>query len=168
MLTLASVSKSYGTRTLFEEVSIFIKREDRMGLVGPNGAGKSTLFNLILGTEAPDSGSITWERRADYGHLAQETAPVGDETILDVATAITPEFAELRARVRASELGGSPACMEAEFEMHHRFDELGVIQSIRRQRPSFPVSVLERGISGGRRGRFRVGGSCGPIWRAFW
>ena len=54
MLTIADVSKSYGTRTLFAEVSLFIARTDRYGLVGPNGAGKTTLFNLILGEEAPD------------------------------------------------------------------------------------------------------------------
>ncbi len=45
--------KSYGTRTLFSDVSLFIARSDRFGLVGPNGAGKTTLFNLILGDESP-------------------------------------------------------------------------------------------------------------------
>jgi len=40
MLTLASLAKSHGPRTLFADVSLFIKREDRLGLVGPNGAGK--------------------------------------------------------------------------------------------------------------------------------
>ena len=87
MLTIADVSKSYGTRTLFSDVSLFVARTDRFGLVGPNGAGKSTLFNLILGEEAPDEGTITWERGADFGFLPQESAPVGEETILQIATA---------------------------------------------------------------------------------
>src|SRR5208282_1803589 len=117
MLTIADVSKSYGTRTLFSDVSLFIARSDRYGLVGPNGAGKSTLFNLILGEESPDAGTITWEKGADFGHLPQETAAAGDETIL--------ELAELRDRLRAMEKGGSAACMADEFEMHHRFEELG-------------------------------------------
>ncbi len=86
MLTLADVSKSYGTRTLFSDVSLFVARTDRLGLVGPNGAGKSTLFNLILGEEQQDEGTITWERGADFGFLPQESAPVGDETILHIAT----------------------------------------------------------------------------------
>jgi ATP-binding cassette subfamily F protein 3 len=86
MLTIADVSKSYGTRELFAEVSLFIARTDRYGLVGPNGAGKSTLFNLILGEEAPDDGTIEWERGADFGFLPQESAPAGDETILHIAT----------------------------------------------------------------------------------
>jgi ATP-binding cassette subfamily F protein 3 len=86
MLTLADISKSYGTRTLFSEVSLFVARTDRFGLVGPNGAGKTTLFNLILGEESPDEGTITWERGANFGFLPQESAPVADETILQIAT----------------------------------------------------------------------------------
>src|SRR5271168_1612855 len=86
MLTIADVSKSYGTRELFSEVSIFVARTDRYGLVGPNGAGKTTLFNLILGEEAPDEGTIEWERGADFGFLPQESAPVADETIMEIVT----------------------------------------------------------------------------------
>ena len=86
MLTIADVSKSYGTRTLFSDVSLFIARSDRYGLVGPNGAGKTTLFNLILGEEAPDDGTIEWERGADFGFLPQESAPVADETIMEIVT----------------------------------------------------------------------------------
>ena len=86
MLTIADVSKSYGTRELFSEVSLFVARTDRFGLVGPNGAGKTTLFNLILGDESPDDGTIEWERGADFGYLPQESAPVGDESILAIAT----------------------------------------------------------------------------------
>ena len=86
MLTIADVAKSYGTRELFSGVSLFVARTDRYGLVGPNGAGKSTLFNLILGEEAPDAGTIEWERGADFGYLPQESAPVRDETILQIAT----------------------------------------------------------------------------------
>ena len=86
MLTIADISKSYGTRELFSEVSLFVARTDRFGLVGANGAGKSTLFNLILGEESPDEGTITWERGADFGFLPQESAPAGNETILHLAT----------------------------------------------------------------------------------
>ncbi|MBE2216296.1 MAG: ABC-F family ATP-binding cassette domain-containing protein, partial [Opitutaceae bacterium] len=75
-----------GPRTLFSGVSLFVARTDRFGLVGANGVGKSTLFNLILGEETPDEGTITWERGADFGFLPQESAPVGNETVLEIAT----------------------------------------------------------------------------------
>ena len=86
MLTIANISKSYGPRTLFAEVSLNIARTDRLGLVGANGAGKSTLFNIILGKDQPDEGLIEWERGANFGFLPQESAPAGDETILQIAT----------------------------------------------------------------------------------
>ncbi|MSU22643.1 MAG: ABC transporter ATP-binding protein [Opitutus sp.] len=86
MLTIADISKTYGTRELFSEVSLFIARTDRLGLIGPNGAGKTTLFGLILGEEKPDTGTIEWERGADFGYLPQESAPAGEETILHIAT----------------------------------------------------------------------------------
>ena len=55
---LDEVSKRFGARTLIERLSMRIMRQDRIGLIGPNGAGKSTLIRLILGSLAPDSGSV--------------------------------------------------------------------------------------------------------------
>ncbi len=86
MFTLSEVSKSYGSRTLFEDVTVTINRTDRLGLVGPNGAGKSTLFKLILGDEEADSGIITRQRGATVGFLPQESAPAGEETVLEMVT----------------------------------------------------------------------------------
>ncbi len=86
MLTISGISKSFGGRTLLEEAILQVNREDRIGLVGPNGAGKSTLFNMILGTESPDDGQVIFQRGVRVGFLPQESAPVGDETVLHIAT----------------------------------------------------------------------------------
>jgi len=87
LLTLADISKSYGPKELFSDVTLTISRRERLGLVGANGAGKSTLFRIILGEEEADTGTAEWERGADFGFLPQESAPVGEETILEIATA---------------------------------------------------------------------------------
>src|SRR5438552_1549394 len=92
MLTISQVNKSFGGRTLFEDASLQVNRGDRVGLVGPNGAGKSTLFSLILGEASPDEGRIALERAATVGFLPQENAPAGDETVLELACAISPEL----------------------------------------------------------------------------
>src|SRR5436190_3028142 len=89
MLTLSGITKAYGGRVLFADATLQVNREDRIGLVGPNGAGKSTLFSIILGEESADEGETSMQRGVTMGYLAQETAPVGDETILELATAIT-------------------------------------------------------------------------------
>jgi ATP-binding cassette subfamily F protein 3 len=86
VFTLSDISKSYGARQLFEGVSLTINRTDRLGLVGPNGAGKSTLFRILLDEEAPDSGKIARQRGATVGFLPQESAPTGEETVLEIAT----------------------------------------------------------------------------------
>ena len=96
MLTISGLTKRFAGRTLFSEVSLQMNRQDRIGLVGPNGAGKTTLFLLVLRSESPDEGEITFERNVTVGYLPQETAPVGDETVLELATAISPEFVKLR------------------------------------------------------------------------
>ena len=93
MLTITGMTKSFGARVLFEEAALQVNRGDRIGLVGPNGAGKSTLFGLILGQAEPDAGTVSTERGVVVGHLPQETAPAGDETVLELATAISADAA---------------------------------------------------------------------------
>ena len=94
MLTISGMTKAFGARVLFEDAALQVNRGDRIGLVGPNGAGKSTLFSLVLGHDTPDAGEVLIERNTTLGHLPQETAPVGEETVLELATAIPSEAAE--------------------------------------------------------------------------
>jgi len=101
VLTVSSVSKSYGGRVLFEEASLQINHGDRLGLIGPNGAGKSTLFSLILGDNSPDEGSVNLRRGCTVGFLPQESAPSGDETILQLAVSVSPAMAAAQEKLRA-------------------------------------------------------------------
>ncbi|MBU1693503.1 MAG: ATP-binding cassette domain-containing protein, partial [Verrucomicrobia bacterium] len=127
MLTISSMSKAFGSCVLFEDVSLPVGRHDRIGLVGPNGAGKSTLFSLILGLDSPDACVVAIERRVSIGHLPQETAPVGDETVLQLATGITPEVVELQRRVKAFDAGQDAGAHDF-HEVQARFDALGGYQ----------------------------------------
>ena len=100
MLTASGLSKSYGGRSLFENASLQINRGDRIGLIGANGAGKSTLFSLILKEASPDEGTVALERNVSIGFLPQESAPSGDETVLELATNVSPEMEEIRRQLR--------------------------------------------------------------------
>jgi ATP-binding cassette subfamily F protein 3 len=124
MLTLCEVSKGYGGRMLFVGATLQINRGDRIGLVGPNGAGKSTLFSLILEEETPDEGKILMERRASVGHLPQESAPAGRETVLELATAINPEVADIQRRLKEMEHEHYQHD-ESSDHLHARYEELG-------------------------------------------
>jgi ATP-binding cassette subfamily F protein 3 len=128
MITLSEVGKSFGPKTLFTGVTVQLNRGDRVGLVGPNGAGKTTLFNLILGHESPDVGEVLRERNVRVGHLPQESAPAGDETILELATAVTEEFVQLRKQVIAFDAGHHTDGAEWHDDLHNRYNDLGGYQ----------------------------------------
>src|SRR5437660_959938 len=128
MLTLSGISKAYGGRVLFSDVTLQVNREDRIGLVGPNGAGKTTLFSIILGEESADEGKICSERGINIGYLPQENAPAGDETVVELATAITPEYTRLRRILKAWEADHPVEALHSEDihdDVHDRFNELG-------------------------------------------
>jgi ATP-binding cassette subfamily F protein 3 len=85
MLTVAGLSKSFGGRELFDDVSLNVMAGDRIAITGPNGAGKSTLIKIILGQEEPDGGSVSFIRGTRVGYLPQESEPAGNETVMEVA-----------------------------------------------------------------------------------
>jgi ATP-binding cassette subfamily F protein 3 len=84
MLTVAGLSKSFGGRELFDDVSLNVMSGDRIAIVGPNGAGKSTLIKIILGKEEPDAGSVSLIRGTRIGYLPQESEPAGNETVMEI------------------------------------------------------------------------------------
>ena len=63
ILSLKSVSKSFGSLKVTDDVSFDVPAGQALGIIGPNGAGKSTLFNLITGNLGADSGTITFDGR---------------------------------------------------------------------------------------------------------
>jgi len=120
MLTVSNLSKSFGGNPLFEDASLQINRGDRIGLIGANGAGKSTLFSLILGEDAPDTGTVALQRDVSIGFLPQESAPSGDETVLELATNTTGAMQEVRRLLRDHPSEDDPVHHEA----YARFAEL--------------------------------------------
>jgi ATP-binding cassette subfamily F protein 3 len=91
MLTVAGLSKSFGGRQLFDDVSLNVLPGDRIAITGPNGAGKSTLIKIILGREEADAGGVTFIRGTRVGYLPQESEPAGKETIMEIAVPHTHE-----------------------------------------------------------------------------
>ncbi|MEK6567149.1 MAG: ABC-F family ATP-binding cassette domain-containing protein [Candidatus Omnitrophota bacterium] len=86
MINLSNLSKNYGSKVLFEKVSLSINRGEKVGLIGPNGAGKSTLFSLILGDLEPSSGAVQISKNFHIGHLRQESSFRSENTVLSELT----------------------------------------------------------------------------------
>ncbi|HOX54826.1 MAG TPA: ATP-binding cassette domain-containing protein, partial [Candidatus Omnitrophota bacterium] len=86
MVIIQNLSKTYGAKTLFENVNLSINRGEKIGLVGPNGAGKSTLFSFILGEISPSGGSVEVLKGISIGYLPQESGFSSERTVLEELT----------------------------------------------------------------------------------
>lgn len=71
LLNSESISKSYGSKTLFQNISFSLFQGDKVGLIGPNGSGKSTLLKILCNLESPDSGQVTTQKDLRVGYVPQ-------------------------------------------------------------------------------------------------
>ena len=78
LLSCESISKSYGVRALFSNLTLALCEGDHVGLIGPNGSGKSTLLKILAGLESPDQGTRTVRGHTRVGYVPQEPSfPAG-------------------------------------------------------------------------------------------
>ncbi|NOS77641.1 MAG: ABC-F family ATP-binding cassette domain-containing protein [Nitrospira sp.] len=84
LLSCESISKSYGVKPLFSNLSIGLAEGDRVGLIGPNGSGKSTLLKILAGIEDPDDGTRSLRRHVRLNYVPQESVFPPDLTVEEV------------------------------------------------------------------------------------
>jgi len=82
------LSKSYGNRLLFENLSFSIPKNAIIGIIGPNGMGKSTLFRIIMGQEQPDGGNVTIGDTVKLSYVDQSHKELQqpDKTVYDIVS----------------------------------------------------------------------------------
>ncbi|MEU2401142.1 ribosomal protection-like ABC-F family protein [Streptomyces pseudogriseolus] len=102
-LSAKDVTKSYGPRTVLDQVSLTVRPGERAAVVGENGAGKSTLLRLLAGAETPDDGDITVAFPGGCGHLTQTPALEPDRTVQDAVDHALAPLRALERRLRAAE-----------------------------------------------------------------
>lgn len=83
LLSCQKLTKSYGSRPLFKELSFGVFAGDKIGLIGPNGSGKSTLLKILAGLDSPDEGLVVRNRSLRMGYIPQETH-FPDQSIADI------------------------------------------------------------------------------------
>lgn len=71
LIGIHTLSKSFGSRLLFNGISLTISKGERIGLLGPNGAGKSTLLKILMGIEPQDGGEISKKKGLKIGYASQ-------------------------------------------------------------------------------------------------
>ena len=100
IMQVEHLSKSFGGRTLFSDVTFKLEEYDRLALVGPNGAGKTTMLNIISGREDADEGRILFAKGARVGYLEQEAIEMPDRPIFEEVMSSQVEILEAEQRLR--------------------------------------------------------------------
>lgn len=83
-LLVEQLSKSYGEKELFSDITFGIDQGSKVALIARNGAGKSSLLNIISGKDLPDSGSVTFRKDIRWSYLSQNPVMNDDETVFDI------------------------------------------------------------------------------------
>jgi len=83
LLSAENISKSYGSKVLFKEISLALSSGDSIGLIGPNGSGKSSLLKILCGIDSADNGQITSQGGLKVGYIPQMSY-YSEETPQDV------------------------------------------------------------------------------------
>ena len=71
-LTVENISKSYGERTLFQELSFGINKDQKIAFVAKNGSGKTSILNIVAGEDDPDEGQVVKRKSITIGYLSQK------------------------------------------------------------------------------------------------
>ncbi|MGJ4894161.1 MULTISPECIES: ABC-F family ATP-binding cassette domain-containing protein [unclassified Bradyrhizobium] len=109
VVALKSVSKSYGSRRIYDGLDFMIRRRERWCVMGVNGAGKSTLLKLVAGSAEPDDGSVTIGGSVKMGYFAQHAMDLldGDETVFESLEHSFPQAGQGSLRALAGCFGFS-------------------------------------------------------------
>jgi len=87
LLSGAALAKSFGSRVLFENLSLSLSEGDRTGLIGPNGSGKTTLLEILAGHEEPSAGVRALRKLARIAYVPQDSVFGPEDTVASVVAA---------------------------------------------------------------------------------
>ncbi|MBS3903120.1 MAG: ABC-F family ATP-binding cassette domain-containing protein [Anaplasmataceae bacterium] len=110
LIQCKKISKFFGSRTLFRDVSLSVFTKDRLGLIGINGSGKSTLLKIMAGLEGADEGEVVRQRGLIVGYVPQDSpllhAPILNILLADLANDPRQDYEkELAAEVLLGKMG---------------------------------------------------------------
>jgi len=91
LLTCEAISKSFGSRTVFSDISLSLHDDDRLGVIGPNGAGKSTFLQILGGSMSPDDGTVSIRKGVRLATVVQDPRFDPEATVREVILASARE-----------------------------------------------------------------------------
>ncbi len=128
MISLNGISVRYGSKVLFDEVSLRVSGKDRVSLVGSNGAGKSTMLKVIAGINTPDSGEVAISRHTTIGYLPQEGIEYAGKTLYEEVYSAAGDINKIQEEMAAAEKEMSEMTDTASDEFIDLLNEYGELQ----------------------------------------
>ena len=126
LLTVEGISKSFGDKKIFDDITFGIDEGDRIGLIGINGTGKSTLLKIVAGNESADSGQIVKKNCLRIGYLPQTPDFDPEDTVLgqvfNCDSPVINLIKEYEQAVREVELTGSEESQKALYALNDKMD----------------------------------------------
>src|SRR5678816_3485897 len=117
MIQLSGLTKRFGDRVLFDDVTWQVTDGDRVGLAGPNGVGKTTLLKMLAGLDEADSGNIIRPAGLTVGYLPQDGLEHSGRSLADEASLAFRPLLEARAEIERIEHAlADPALPDGEHE----------------------------------------------------
>lgn len=132
ILQVENLHKTYGLRTVLDDVSLIVNIGERIGIVGANGVGKSTLLKIIAGEIVPDGGEVRFNPSLTLGYLQQTVRTEGGRTLRDLvdeamaeARALETRLRELEAQMASAEGEALDAVLAAYGDAADAFERIG-------------------------------------------
>lgn len=156
LMQVENLTKSFGDRLLFADVTFGINEGDKTGIVARNGTGKTTLLRILAGKDTPDSGTVTCRSGLRVGYLEQLPRFADDTTVLQACLhADTPETRAVTAYRSALASGNDDLLAEAVHEMDRlqAWDFEDRLSQMLTQLSITDLSARVADLSGGQRKR---------------
>src|SRR5436190_8061811 len=135
MISVNSVTVSFGGHNLFDNISFLINPKDRIGLAGKNGAGKSTMLKILAGQQAPSKGDVSMPKHCKIGYLPQDMIHQHGRNVFEETETAFAEIQVLEKRIDEInhlletrtdyESDSYSRLIEEQTEVYHRLDVLG-------------------------------------------
>jgi len=114
VVVLENISITLGGRTLFDDLSLRLAEEDRVGLIGPNGSGKTTLMRILARASQPDGGAVRPRKDARVAYLPQDVTVGGGRSLMTFIRESVPGRKALETEVAKTEAALAEAGMDTE------------------------------------------------------